>query len=88
MTTSLDRAAKEQGGLLRDQLLDIAGRTLEDGDADALTIRAVATSADVTPPSVYLHFASKQELVHATCLRVWRTLFGELEAVSWGSRTW
>ncbi|MFF7282282.1 TetR/AcrR family transcriptional regulator [Streptomyces griseorubiginosus] len=84
MTGSRTRAAKGQGGLLRDHLLDIAGRILEDGGAGALTIRAVATSAGVTPPAVYLHFASKQELVHATCLRVWSSLFIELEAVSRG----
>ncbi|MFI6930376.1 TetR/AcrR family transcriptional regulator [Streptomyces sp. NPDC050287] len=82
VTGSRVRAAKGQGGLLRDQLLDIAGQLLESGGADALTIRAVATSAGVSPPAVYLHFASKRELVHATCLRVWDSLFIELEAVS------
>ncbi|WP_413100082.1 TetR/AcrR family transcriptional regulator [Streptomyces sp. Inha503] len=84
MTGSRVRAAKGQGGLLRERLLDIAGQLLEEGGADALTIRAVATSAGVTPPAVYLHFASKRELVHATCLRVWSSLFIELEAVSRG----
>ncbi|MEU0414665.1 TetR/AcrR family transcriptional regulator [Streptomyces griseorubiginosus] len=84
MTGSRVRAAKGQGGLLREQLLDIADRLLEDGGTDALTIRAVATSAGVTPPAVYLHFASKRDLVHATCLRVWSSLFTEMEAVSGG----
>lgn len=84
MTGSRARAAKGEGGLLREQLLDVAGRLLEEGGAGALTIRAVATSAGVTPPAVYLHFASKRELVHATCLRVWNSLFTELEAVSRG----
>lgn len=82
MPSSRVRAAKGQGGLLRNQFLDIAGRLLEEGGADALTIRAVATRAGVSPPAVYLHFASKTELVHATCLRVWTSLFAELEAVS------
>ncbi|GAP46004.1 TetR/AcrR family transcriptional regulator [Streptomyces azureus] len=82
VTGSRVRAAKGQGGLLRNQLLDIAGQLLESGGADALTIRAVATSAGVSPPAVYLHFPSKKELVHATCLRVWSSLFIELEAVS------
>ncbi|MDT7843353.1 TetR/AcrR family transcriptional regulator [Streptomyces justiciae] len=86
MTGPRVRAAKGQGGLLREQLLDIAGQLLEDGGAEALTIRAVAASAGVTPPAVYLHFASKRELVHATCLRVWSSLFLELEAVSQGVR--
>lgn len=86
MTGTRVRAAKGQGGLLREQLLGIAGQLLEDGGPAALTIRAVATSAGVTPPAVYLHFASKRELVHATCLRVWSSLFTELEAVSQGAR--
>ncbi|MDL5206459.1 TetR/AcrR family transcriptional regulator [Streptomyces sp. ALI-76-A] len=84
MTGFRVRAAKGQGGLLREQLLDIADQLLEEGGADALTIRAVATRAGVTPPAVYLHFASKTELVHATCLRVWSSLFLELEEVSRG----
>ncbi|GAB2579998.1 TetR/AcrR family transcriptional regulator [Streptomyces capparidis] len=84
MTGSRVRAAKGQGGLLREQLLNIADQLLEEGGADALTIRAVATRAGVTPPAVYLHFASKRELVHATCLRVWSSLFIELEEVSRG----
>ncbi|MFF7794637.1 TetR family transcriptional regulator [Streptomyces sp. NPDC007991] len=82
MTGSRVRARKGQGGVLRDQFLDIADQLLEDGGADALTIRAVAARAGVTPPAVYLHFASKAELVHATCLRVWGSLFSELEVVS------
>ncbi|MEU6914275.1 TetR/AcrR family transcriptional regulator [Streptomyces olindensis] len=82
MTSSRVRAAKGQGGALRNQFLDIAGELLEEGGADALTIRAVAARAGVSPPAVYLHFASKTELVHATCLRVWASLFAELEAVS------
>ncbi|MET7684247.1 TetR/AcrR family transcriptional regulator [Streptomyces sp. NPDC005423] len=81
-TGSRVRAAKGQGGLLRNQLLDIADQLLGDGGAEALTIRAVATSAGVSPPAVYLHFPSKRDLVHATCLRVWSSLFSELEAVS------
>jgi AcrR family transcriptional regulator len=82
VTGSRVRAAKGQGGLLREQLLDIADQLLESGGADALTVRAVATRAGVSPPAVYLHFASKKELVHAACLRVWSSLFVELEAVS------
>ncbi|MDK1344692.1 TetR/AcrR family transcriptional regulator [Streptomyces sp. 378] len=82
MTGSRVRAAKGQGGLLRDQLLDIAAQLLESHGVEALTIRAVATRAGVSPPAVYLHFASKRELVHAACLRVWSSLFSEMEAVS------
>ena len=32
-----------------------------------MSIRAVATAVGVTPPSIYLHFADKDELIRAVC---------------------
>jgi AcrR family transcriptional regulator len=40
---------------------------LETGDADAVSIRAVATAVGVTPPAIYLHFDDKQALLDAIC---------------------
>ncbi len=40
---------------------------LETGDESAVSIRAVADAVGVTPPSIYLHFADKSELVFAVC---------------------
>lgn len=60
------RRPKGQGGLLRGELLAAAERVLaEEGDGKRLSIRAVASSAGVTPPSVYRHFRDKAELLRA-----------------------
>ncbi|HEU4481285.1 MAG TPA: TetR/AcrR family transcriptional regulator [Actinomycetota bacterium] len=40
---------------------------LETGDADAVSIRAVATAVGVTSPAIYLHFDDKQALLDAIC---------------------
>ena len=42
---------------------------METGDEDAVSIRAVAEAVGVTPPSIYLHFADKNELIFAICER-------------------
>jgi AcrR family transcriptional regulator len=63
---------------LREEILDAAERLLvEGGSDDALTLRAVATAAGVSTPSVYLHFADRAALLEAVCFRVW----GELETL-------
>jgi AcrR family transcriptional regulator len=61
--------------LLREEILRAAEDLLaESGTEDALTLRAVALRVGVSTPSVYLHFADKEELVEAVCLRVWNEL--------------
>lgn len=42
---------------------------VETGDESALSIRAIATAVGVTPPSIYLHFADRNDLVFAVCER-------------------
>ena len=41
-----------------------------------MSIRAIATAVGVTPPSIYLHFADKDELILAVC----EAQFAELDA--------
>jgi AcrR family transcriptional regulator len=81
MTTRRVRARRGQGALLREEILCAAEDLLADaGSEDALTLRAVALRAGVSTPSVYLHFADKETLVEAVCMRVWDELgrlFGE-----------
>ncbi|MFD3744818.1 TetR/AcrR family transcriptional regulator [Nocardia sp. NPDC058633] len=76
MTNRRVRANPGQGGRLREEILEAAEQLLEStGTEDALTVRAVATAAGVSTPSVYLHFADREALLEAVCIRVW----GQLE---------
>ena len=73
------RARKGEGELLRDEILDAAEQLLvEKGSVDAVTIRAVARTVGVSAPSIYLHFADKDELFYETCRRVFDELNGRL----------
>lgn len=69
------RANPGQGVRLREEILLAAERLLEEsGSEESLTVRAVAARAGVSTPSVYLHFADKEALVEAVCLRAWDEL--------------
>ncbi len=60
------RARRGEGELLRNEILAAAERLLiQTGDEGAVSIRAIADAAGVTPPSIYLHFADKTELLGA-----------------------
>ena len=67
-TTRRARARRGDGELLRADILAAAERLLiQTGDEGAVSIRAIADAAGVTPPSIYLHFADKTELLGAVC---------------------
>jgi len=77
------RAPRGQGERLRDEILDAAERLLlESGDAEAVSIRAVADAVGVTPPSIYLHFEDKNELIFAVCEKHFARLDQVLEAAA------
>ncbi len=60
------RARKGDGELLRDEIVAATEALLvETGDASAVSVRAIADAVGVTPPSIYLHFADKRELLYA-----------------------
>ncbi|MFN2388283.1 MAG: TetR/AcrR family transcriptional regulator [Actinomycetota bacterium] len=60
------RSPRGQGARLRGELIAAATELLARlGDAERLSIRAVATAAGVTPPSLYRHFDDKQALLRA-----------------------
>lgn len=75
MTRTRSRARPGEGTRLREDILAAAERLLdESGTEEALTMRAVATRTGVTTPAVYIHFADKEALLEAVCLRVWSEL--------------
>ncbi|WP_020666738.1 TetR/AcrR family transcriptional regulator [Amycolatopsis nigrescens] len=77
------RARRGEGERLREEILRVAEELLvESGSEDALTLRAVARLAGVTTPSVYLHFADKEALVQAVCLRSWNELRERMHAAA------
>jgi AcrR family transcriptional regulator len=60
------RARRGEGELLHAEILSAAERLLLDtGDESAVSIRAVADAVGVTPPSIYLHFRDRNELIFA-----------------------
>jgi AcrR family transcriptional regulator len=68
--TRRGRARRGDGDLLREDLLDAAEKLLaERGSAAAVSVRAIADAVGVTPPSVYLHFADKDDLLFEVCSR-------------------
>jgi AcrR family transcriptional regulator len=66
--TQRRRAPRGQGQLLREQIIAAAERLLiERGSEEAVSVRAIADAVGVTPPSIYMHFADKDELFLAVC---------------------
>lgn len=64
------RARRGDGERLRDEILAAAEAMLiETNDQAALSIRAIASAVGVTPPSIYLHFADRNDLLFAVCER-------------------
>lgn len=75
--TRRPRAKRGEGDRLRDEILEVAEHLLlETGSEEAVSVRAIAEAAGCTPPSIYLHFADKDELIMEVCGR----RFAELDS--------
>jgi AcrR family transcriptional regulator len=65
------RHPKGQGHLLKEEILRATASLLaETGDADSVSVRAVALRVGRTTPSVYEHFRDRHELLQLTALSV------------------
>jgi len=66
------RARRGEGQRLRGEIIAAASSLLgELGDANQLSMRAVAAAVGVTPPSIYRHFADKRALLVAVLEERW-----------------
>jgi AcrR family transcriptional regulator len=71
------RSQRGNGDQLRAEIVAVAKRLLAAATSvDGVSIRAVADAVGVTPPSIYLHFADKNDLIAAVVADV----FAELDA--------
>ena len=87
MTTSATdrrpRARRGEGERLREEILEATERLLiRTGDEEAVSVRAIARAVGITPPSIYLHFADKTELLFAVCGRHFLALDEAMEAAA------
>jgi AcrR family transcriptional regulator len=74
------RARRGEGERLRAQIIEAAEKLLiKTGDEEAVSIRAVADAVGVTPPSIYLHFRDKDELIFSICERHFTRLDAYIE---------
>ncbi|HZZ97854.1 MAG TPA: TetR/AcrR family transcriptional regulator [Jatrophihabitantaceae bacterium] len=75
MTQRRRRASRGSGEQLREEIIIATKKLLaESGRADDVSIRAVADAVGVTSPSIYLHFADKNDLLGAVVADVFREL--------------
>ena len=60
---------------MREEILAATERLLmETKDEASVSIRSIADAVGVSPPSIYLHFGDKDELIHAVCQQQFRRL--------------
>lgn len=67
---------------MRVEIIDAADRLLDQhGDESAVTLRAVAREVGISAPSIYLHFADRQQLMLAVATRAFAELADHLGRV-------
>lgn len=82
MGTAATRNRRGEGERLRGALLDAAvGLLDETGEPERLSVRAVTTRAGVSPTALYLHFADRDALLAAVCVRCFGALDEALAGV-------
>ena len=79
------RSPRGQGERLRHEIVRATESLLiKNGDADRVSIRAIADAVGVTPPSIYLHFGDKEELLFAVCQAQFAALEAEFDRTTAG----
>lgn len=68
-----------RGDRLRSEILDAALRLLDAMPGSDLSLRAVARQAGITAPSIYPHFASREDLLAEVIKLSWQGLANDME---------
>lgn len=77
------RSARGTGAQLRDEILDATRELLaRTGNAEAVSIREVGRLVGVSAPSIYRHFADKDELIDAAVAQVFEYVDAAMGAVN------
>jgi AcrR family transcriptional regulator len=72
---SRKRNPRGEGARLGEEILDAAVRLIDSGGAERVTLRGVAREAGISAPSIYDHFADREQILWAVKLR----FLGQLE---------
>lgn len=85
-TAARRRSPRGRGPELRGEVLRAAMDLLaETGEESAVSVRAVAQRVGVSVPSIYLHFADKQQLIDAVCEEVFEALHQRMREAAAGA---
>ncbi|WP_063052088.1 TetR/AcrR family transcriptional regulator [Nocardia arthritidis] len=77
------RSPRGSGAQLREEILRATAELLTTtGHADAVSIRAVSKQVGVSAPSIYRHFADKDELIDAVVAQVFEDLAEAMRAAT------
>jgi AcrR family transcriptional regulator len=84
-TSARTRNPRGEGGRLRDEIVEAASELLErSGSEAAITLRAVARQVGISAPSIYPHFASREEILGAVVTRAFEALLARLQVAARG----
>ncbi|WP_433125622.1 TetR/AcrR family transcriptional regulator [Micromonospora sp. CA-240977] len=80
MTTPSTRARNKrgEGAQLREEIVSAAGKLLDGGDSQSVTLRAVAREAGISAPSIYAHFPDLDSILLVVAQRAFAALEQEL----------
>jgi AcrR family transcriptional regulator len=80
------RSRRGEGAGLRSEILDAVDQLMIDGNLEAVSIRAVGDIVGVSAPSIYRHFADKDEMIHDACERGFERFEAYLRGASAGKK--
>src|SRR5258706_247191 len=86
-TSARTRNPRGEGGRLRAEIVEAASELLEQsGSEAAITLRAVARQVGISAPSIYPHFADREEILNAVLSRAFEAMVARLRVAVQGEQ--